>query len=62
MADELDVGIDDGGTQRLHAFEPFALDGVAHGIGMDVQFAGNGADLPMLGVKIAANLRRGFPE
>ena len=27
---------------------------------MNAQFAGNGADLPMLGVKVAANLRAGF--
>ena len=27
---------------------------------MDVQFTGNGADLPVFGVKIAANLRAGF--
>ena len=60
VANELDVGIDDGGPQRLHTFEPLALDSVAHGIGMDVQFAGDGADLPMLGIKIAANLGAGF--
>src|SRR5271166_716666 len=60
VANELDVRIDDGRPKRLHTFEPLALDGVAHGIGMDVQLAGNRADLPMLGVKIAANLRAGF--
>ena len=36
------------------------LDGVANGVGMNAQFAGNGADFPMLGVKVAANLRAGF--
>jgi len=57
---ELHVGIDDGGPQRLHTFEPLALDGVAHGVGMNVQFAFNGANLPMFGVKITANRRAGF--
>ena len=37
-----------------------ALDGVVNGIGMDAQFTGNGADFPMLGVKITANLGAGF--
>jgi hypothetical protein len=60
VANELDVGINDRATQRLHTFEPLALDGVAHGSWMDVQLAGNRADLPMLGVKMAANLGAGF--
>ena len=38
----------------------FALDGVAHGIGMHAELAGNGADFPMFGVEVAANLRAGF--
>ena len=42
------------------ALKRSALDGVAHGIGMDAQFAGDGADFPMLGVKVAANLSAGF--
>ena len=46
--------------QWLSAVESFCLDGVAHGVGMYAQFAGDRADLPMLGVKVAANLRVGF--
>ena len=38
------------------------LNGVANGIGVNAQFTGDGADLPMLGIKIAANLRRGFRD
>src|ERR1700686_2579838 len=33
---------------------------MANGVRMDAQFTGNGADLPMFGVKVAANLRAGF--
>jgi hypothetical protein len=44
----------------LHILEALRLDGLADGIGMDGQLTGNGADLPMFGVKIAANLGAGF--
>ena len=40
--------------------EAFALDRVANGVWVDAQFTGNGADFPVLDVKIAANLRAGF--
>jgi len=33
---------------------------MAHGVGMHAQLAGDGADLPMFGVEVAANLRTGF--
>src|SRR5947208_1923239 len=57
QANEPDVGIGDRGAQRLRAFEALTLDGVAHGVGVDAQLSGNGADLPMLGIKVASNLR-----
>ena len=60
LANKPDVRIDDGRTQRRCAVEALALDGVANGIGMNVQFTGNGADLPVFDVKVAANLRAGF--
>jgi hypothetical protein len=50
-ADKLAVRVDDGCPRQLRAFEALTLDGVVNGIGMDVQFGGNGADLPMFGVK-----------
>src|SRR3989442_1098153 len=53
QTNEPDVGIGDGGAQRLRAFETLTFDGVAHRVRMDVQLRGNGADLPMFGVKVA---------
>ena len=60
LANELQVGIDDRRTQLLAAMEAVGLNGVAHGIGVNAQFTGDGADFPMLGVKIAANLDARF--
>src|SRR5579871_2154276 len=40
--------------------EALHLDGLANRIRMHAQLAGNRADLPMLGVKVAANLGAGF--
>ena len=60
LSNERQIGIDNRTPQRLCALESFALDGVAHRVGMDPQFAGNGADFPMLGIKIAPNLRADF--
>ena len=59
-ADEGKIGIDDGGLERLRTAEARALDGIAHGIGMDAEFAGNRADFPVFGVKIAADLGASF--
>jgi hypothetical protein len=48
--------------------ETFRFDGIANGIGMNVQLLGDGADFPVLGVKIAADLHacfgvnHGFPS
>ena len=36
--------------------EAVGFNGFANGIRVNAQFAGDGADLPMLGVKITANL------
>ena len=33
---------------------------MANGVRVDAQFTGNGADFPVFGVKVAANLRAGF--
>ena len=60
VANELDVGIDDGYSQRLGVVEAFALNRVANGVWVDAQLTGNGADFPVLDVKVAANLRAGF--
>lgn len=60
LSNEPRVGIDDRAPQQLGISEPLTLDGVAYGIGMDPQFTGNGADFPMLSVKISSNLRAGF--
>jgi hypothetical protein len=40
--------------------EALGLDGFAHGIGMKSQLTGDGADFPMLGVKVATDLHTGF--
>ena len=40
--------------------EAVGLNGVADGIRMNAQFSGDGADLPMLGLKVTANLDVGF--
>src|ERR1017187_9009242 len=60
LANKPNIRIDDGRTKRRCAVETLALDGIANGIGMNVEFTGNGADLPVLDVKVAANLRASF--
>src|SRR5262249_24732870 len=61
LADELCVRINHGGAQWLSgAAEALRLDGVATGSGMLAQLTGDGADLPVLGVKVAANLGADF--
>src|ERR1700722_7202325 len=60
VANELDVGIDDGYSQRLGAFEAFALNRVANGVRVNAQITGDRADFPVFGVKVAANLRADF--
>src|SRR5215471_8298927 len=46
--------------QGLTAMEAVGLDGVADSVLVNAQLAGDGADLPMLGVKVTANLDVGF--
>jgi len=60
VADKLDIGIDDGRSQRLGTIEAFAFNGVANGVRVDAQFTGNRADFPVFGVKVAADLRADF--
>ncbi len=60
LVNERHVGIDDGRTKWLGTVKTLAFNSLANGIGMNVQFTGNGADLPMFDVKVAANLRAGF--
>src|ERR1035438_4659387 len=62
LANEPNVRIDDGRTQRRCAVEALALDGIANGIGMNVQVTGYSADLPVFDVEVAANLRAGRSE
>ncbi len=38
----------------------FGLDGVANSVGMEAEFASDGADLPVFGVKVATDLDTGF--
>jgi hypothetical protein len=60
QADEPDIWIGDRGAQRLRALEALTPDGIAHGVGVDAQLSGNRADFPMLGIKVASNLRADF--
>jgi hypothetical protein len=60
LAHERQIRIDHGRPQRLGTLEAFHLNGVPDGVGVDVQVLRNGADFPVLGVEIAANLNAGF--
>jgi hypothetical protein len=60
LSNEVGIRIEEGRTQYLRTAQTLPLDGVAYGLRMYAQFTGNGADLPMLGEKIAANLRTDF--
>jgi hypothetical protein len=60
VADKLDVGIDDGRSQRLGTVEAFTFHRVANGVRVDAQLTGDGADFPVFGVKVAADLRADF--
>ena len=62
LAHELQLGIDVGRPQGLAAMEAVGLDGVAYGVFVNPQLAGNRADLPMLGVKVTTNLDVAFPD
>jgi hypothetical protein len=60
LAHKWQVRIDNRRPQRLGVLEAFHFNGAPYGVGVDVQGLCNGADFPMLGVKIAANLYADF--
>jgi hypothetical protein len=60
LAHELQIGIEDGWAQSLTAMEAIRFNGTTDGILVNAQLAGDGADLPMLGVKIMTNLYMRF--
>ena len=60
LPNELHVRVGDRWAHRLSTIEAIRLDGIAHGIGVNAEFAGNGADFPVFGVKVTANLRACF--
>jgi hypothetical protein len=60
LADELHIRVCVARTHRLRAVKAIRFDGVADGVGVNIEFAGNGADFPVLGVKVAANLHMRF--
>jgi hypothetical protein len=57
LAQEIEKGIDEAVTQARMTAEAICLEGGPHGEGMQAELAGNGADLPMLGVKQMTDLR-----
>src|SRR5579859_8185097 len=59
LPDERQIRVGQGGPQWLRV-ETLRFNGVAHGVRMYAQFTGDGADLPMLGVKVTANLGSNF--
>ena len=60
LAHKRQIWIDNGGPQRLGMLEAFHFNSAPYGVGVDVQGLCNGADFPMFGVEIAANLYAGF--
>jgi hypothetical protein len=56
LAHKLQIGIDDGWAQSLTAMEAIRFNGMTDGILVNAQLAGDGADLPMLRVKVTTNL------
>lgn len=60
LANKLQVGIGDRVAQRAAPIEIVGADGVTDSVGVNAQCLGDGADFPMLGIKITANLGVGF--
>ncbi len=56
LANESDVRINQRGAQRPRVFESLCFNGIARGIGMTAQFRRNGADFPVLGIEVTADL------
>lgn len=54
------IRIDNRRPQRLGVLEALHLNGAPYGVGVDLEGLRNGADFPMLGVEVAANLYAGF--
>jgi hypothetical protein len=55
LAQEVAVGIGETVAQRRLTTEAMGFQGGAHGVGMQTEFSGDGADLPVLDVKVATN-------
>lgn len=51
LAQEIEKGIDEAIAQARMTAETVCLEGGPHGEGMQAELGGNGADLPMLGMK-----------
>jgi hypothetical protein len=60
LADELDVGIDDGRPQRFELLKRSLSTALRTASGWTPSSLADGANLPVFGVKVAANLRAGF--
>ena len=60
LAHERKIGIEKRGTQLLGAMKTLHLDGAPHRVGMKLERLGDGAYLPVLGVKVAADLNPHF--
>jgi hypothetical protein len=51
LAQEVEVGIGEAGAEAGMRAEAVRLQGTTHGVRMEAERGGNGADFPMLGVK-----------
>jgi hypothetical protein len=60
LADETYPGVGNRRPQRLSAAETFCFDCLADGAGVNAEFAGYGANPPVLCIEVAPNLRTHF--
>src|SRR6478672_2678 len=60
LAHKRQIRIDNGGSQWLGVLEALHFNSASYGVGVDVQGLCNGADFPVFGVKVAADLYAGF--
>lgn len=60
LADELEVRIDVRGPHGLGAMKVGRFDGLPDGVGVESELSGDGADFPVFGIKVTANLGAGF--
>jgi len=60
LAHKRQIRIDNGWPQRFSVLEALHFNGAPYGVGVDVQGLRNGANFPMFGVEVAANLYTGF--